>query len=268
MKIPRLLLFACAALLLSACTMQVNTAINPDGSGKIITEIGFTAQDKEMFAGFGQEMTDICASMQEDSDLPSTASIRQEERGDETWCIIDYAFNDLQELRQYLEEGDGITVNRLEFVGDTFYYDLLIDMSSEDSGFGSAFPITLNWQVTLPGKVGDNNADKVEGKTLTWNLPINQSVSVQAQSSVSGGLEFPSGNNMIWVIASLLGCLCCFAFLVIVAVVVFVLLRKRKSSLASQPATTPAAAPNQAQNTFTQPPTIVATPPDEAEKLE
>jgi len=224
MKFRRTLFSLLMCLVLSSCTMQVSSTIQPDGSNDLRIEMGFSATDKEMMGSMGSSTADVCSEMEMDSDLPAGTTFTSEERGDETWCIMTIHYGSLEELRTMLEEGDGITVNRLEILDGKFYYDLSVDMSTEQFSIGDTFPMALKWQVTVPGRVGENNADKVEDKTLTWELPVGEIANIQVESSLSGG-GLPEWIS--WLVPVLM-CLCCFGFMVVAGVVIFVLVRRRK----------------------------------------
>lgn len=226
MKICRTLIFLLMCLVLTSCTMQVSSTIRPDGSNDLRIEMGFSAADKEMMGSMGGSTANVCSEMEGESDLPAGTTFTSEERGDETWCIMTINYGSLEELQMMLEEGDGITVNRLEILDGKLYYDLSVDMSTEQFTDGDTFPMAMKWQVTVPGRVGENNADEVEGKTLTWELPVGEIANIQVESSLSGG-GLPEWIS--WLVPVLI-CLCCFGFVVVAAVVIFVLVRRRKGT--------------------------------------
>lgn len=226
MKITRILLTTLIALLLSACNLQIKNTIRPDGSNDLTTEVGFTTEDKQMLGNLGTPTDDICSSVQSEFGQAAGATFSKEVRGNETWCTMQMSFANLDELHKALEEGSGITVNRLEIVNGRLYYDLEVDMSSDEANLGQTFPMTLKWLVGVPGKVISHNASQVDGKTLTWNLTPNQNTHIQIESSLSGSSfpKFPA-----WLIGVfLMLCLCCFGVILIIVIVVFVIMRRRK----------------------------------------
>jgi hypothetical protein len=226
-KIIRTILTILTAVLLSACNLQIKNTIRPDGSNDLRTEIGFTTEDKQMLSTFGSTTEDLCSSVQSESGLSADTTFSKEERGDETWCTMQMSFASLDELHKALEEGSGITVNRLEIVDGKLYYDLEVDMSTDEANLGQTFPMTLKWQVNVPGKVINHNANQVDGKTLTWNLAPNQNAQIQVESSLSGGKfpKFPAWPMVIF----LLLCMCCFGIIVVIVIVLFVIMRRRKT---------------------------------------
>jgi hypothetical protein len=40
------------------------------------------------------------------------------------------------------------------------------------------------WRLTVPGALGDHNADRVEGQTLIWNLEPGEKAVLHAESAV------------------------------------------------------------------------------------
>lgn len=199
--------FCLLALFLSACSFNVTTVVESDGSGTWKTEIGFNAEDQALLSSFGMGASEVCQEMQADGELPAGAQISTEERDGSIWCVVEQSFATLAELRQLHSEGDGITVNRLEILDDQFYYDLSLDMRDAEASLEEMqelgeFALDFTWQLTVPGKVVSHNADAISGNTLTWNLTPGTIISLQAESNLSSG----SGGST-WLIL-LLCCLC------------------------------------------------------------
>ena len=223
---PKLTLFALltvAALLLSACTINLKTTINEDGSGQSISEFGFNAEDINSLTSLGissvQQYCDESAS-----DLPDNATVAVEERGDETFCILTVPFATLEELKATYQDGD-VTINRLEIVDNVLYYDISLTPTEETA----AAEATINWILVVPGSIQSHNATSVDGNTLTWELSSGTITNMQAQSNMG----FPAlglGNGDYWItyLGVALGCLCCLLVIIIVVVVVIVVIRKRK----------------------------------------
>jgi len=130
---------------------------------------------------------DFCNTSQETRNV----KVMEERRGDETWCITNTQFKDLEELRSLYAEWEGIKINRLEVSDGKFYYDMDLDTLSEDSSFSALTDIT--WTVILPGTPISHSANQVDGNTLTW-MPTPKSgiVNLQAESEVTRGFKFPS----------------------------------------------------------------------------
>ncbi len=219
------------ALLLSACTVNMHTKINSDGSGDWITEIGFTTEDEASLTQMGfTSVEDYCT--QSATDMPAEASTSIEVRGEETYCVYTVPFATLEALRAAYTETDGVVVNRLEIVDGVLYYDLTVDGGSGDMG---SMGISTNWILTMPGSIQSHNAPTQDGNQLTWVLSTTGATAIQAQSKVSG-----MSSDITMYVTIALSCLCCLVVIVIIAVVVFLVLRKRKQTPAA-PANLPPA---------------------------
>ncbi len=220
--------FFVAAILLSACTINIGTTIAEDGSGTWRTEFIFNTADKENLKSFDTTVEQFCNDMNEDNDeMPAGATVVIEEHGEESWCVMTVPFASLEDLRAFYEEGDGIVVNRLEIIDSKLYYDIDVDMSDQDTSSMGSFPIELNWKLTVPGRIGTNNATSVEGNTLTWKLDQSQIAKIQAESSLSAIPMLPWFPD--WsVVAIAVACSCLCVVAVVIIVVVVVMLRKRK----------------------------------------
>jgi hypothetical protein len=216
------------SLILSACTINIETKINADGSGEMSTAFIFTKEDKETLASFGTATDNLCSEMQsQDSGMPTDMEFKQEEHGDETWCVASQKFATLDKLRE-ASGGEGITFNTLKIENGKFVYDVTVDMGGGDTG-SMPFPVTINWKLTTPGNVTNHNADKKDGNTLTWNLPIGSAKTLHAESNVGssplGSIDL--GGNW-WIIVVVLCCLC--LVVIVIAVAAFFLLRKKPAS--------------------------------------
>ncbi len=178
------ILFAACALLLAACKFQATTILNPDGSGELRTEAGFTAEERQNLENQSSRKGpgDFCNTS---GRTPPDVTVTEEQRGDETWCVTTQKFDNPDELRKLYMEQKGIRVNRLEIANGTLYYDIDVDTASEDSGFANFTAIT--WKVTLPGTPASHNAGQVDGNTLTWNLaPRSGTINLRAESPARG----------------------------------------------------------------------------------
>jgi predicted small secreted protein len=214
-----------AALLLSACQAQVGTNIKKDGSGDVQTGIGFTADEVKTLVGMGASSNDLCSfADQQGGQLPPGATVKQEQRGDETWCVATVPFTDLSSLQSIYTDMQGITINQLDITAGKLVYDVTIDMSSGSDQVSSL--VGVSWSLSVPGRVGNNNADSVKGSTLTWNLKPGGSQTLHAESDLNAGLF--SGSNWLYIGGgAFLCCLCLLVLIVIVVVVVLVTRRKK-----------------------------------------
>ena len=169
---------ALIALILAGCKFHATTTVNPDGSGELRTEVGFTAEERkniESQSGGGK----FCQPPAPE------ATTTEEQRGDETWCISTQNFDDLDGLRQLYETRKGITVHRLEIADGKFYYDIEVDTAAETSDFANFSEIT--WVVVMPDSPTEHNAAQIEGNTLTWNVtPKSGIVRLRAEGPAPG----------------------------------------------------------------------------------
>jgi hypothetical protein len=228
-------LMLAASILLGACTIDIHTRVNADGSGTWNIDFVFSQDDIAMLESFGSTVQEFCDEMVED--LPPGARVTLEETDDEARCSMTQTFASLDELRSfYQEDGDGIIIHRLEITGGRFYYDITLDFEDEEDISGLGF-FTMNWKLTMPGAVGANNATSVDGNTLTWSLTPGKSERIQAESAAGAFASGPPigtdgtgepGSRANWIIIAL-ACLCGLLLLVVIAVAIFLVLRKRKS---------------------------------------
>jgi hypothetical protein len=168
------------SILLVGCHKLVaTTQINPDGSGKFRTEVGFSAEERENLEKESNKPDDFCNT----AETPPNITVTEEQREDETWCITTASFNDLDELRDLYQQREGLTINHLEIIGGTLYYDIEIDTLSEDSSFSTLSEIT--WTVILPDIAMNHNADRANGSMITW-APASKSgvINMSAQSRI------------------------------------------------------------------------------------
>lgn len=176
-------------LLLAGChKLEATTTIKPDGSGELRMEVGFSAEERANMEKQNSNPEDLCNA----SNPPENVTVIEEPRGDETWCVNITSFKDLDELHSLYRQRKGITINRLEISDGVFYYDIDVDMSSEDSGFSALTEMT--WSVVLPGAPMAHNADQVDGNMLIWRpAPDSGIVSLTAESEAPrSGITFPS----------------------------------------------------------------------------
>ena len=187
-SLSKILLLVFGMFLLAAChKLDATTAIEPDGSGELRMEVGFSAEERATMENQNNNPQDFCNAAQP----PENVTVIEEQRGDETWCINIAAFGNLDDLRSMYEQRKGITINRLEISDGMFYYDITVDMSSEDSSFSVLKEMT--WSVVLPGTPVAHNADRADGNTLTWTpTPKSGIVNLLAESEApQGTFNFP-----------------------------------------------------------------------------
>jgi len=210
-------------LLLSACKANFVTDIDASGSGTFTQEIGFSPDEASM-AGLS-DTGDFCGAQIPASELPPNTAIRQETRGEETWCIYETPFASLDELRSIYGRMDvGIVDLRIE--DGQASYNVSVDPGSDSTV--SSFT-DIYWIVKMPGDVTDTNSIEVDGNTLRWRLTPGVLTSTYAYSDVGG-------NTVWWVVGIGLACLCLVVVIGIGAAVFFLLRRKKAGAAAPAPA--------------------------------
>lgn len=209
MKHSQLFILFSFALCLSACAITSHTTVQADGSATLAYEVGLDKNDLQTLQGLGETPEEFCESMHSEGGLPKGSKITHEQRGDLYYCIVIAPYASLQDLRS--EYGTkGVTIRHMELVDKKFDYDITIDGATLISGGGgqfSNFQPTLNWQVTAPGLIGANNADKVDGNTLTWVVSTTQPTDIQVESTVTEPVL--PGGNLGLIVAAVCGCLLC-----------------------------------------------------------
>jgi hypothetical protein len=227
-RIGLVILMGFTAWLLAACTVQFGTQVNSGGGGQFRVEMSYTPEEAATLQGMGGDLPggDLCGAMQAQLNtgtVPEGMEYYTEVRGEDTWCGFRLPFATLDELQQAYDDM-GFVVNEMSLSDGNFVYDVsLEDMGTGDLGF---VPIQLRWELTVPGIVGDNNADVVEGNTLTWNLATTGQNHLHAESS-----QPPTW--VWWVIG--LG-LTCVAMLLVAATGAGVFFLVRRSMQSSAPA--------------------------------
>ncbi len=227
-KVILLVLLTLAALLLTACDLNVITDIQSDGSGVYIQEIGLPSEE---LSGLGMDAEAFCAEM--GKELPPGMSARQETRNEaEIWCIFESKFASLDELTALYSETD-TRINQIAIADGELIYDLTLDMRGESSGM-PGMGLNANWIVKMPGKVIESNATAQDGNTLTWKLEIGQENNLRAVSK-TGGAGLDLGGDWLWYTlgGGAFLCLCCFLPLVIGGAAFFLLRRKKQAETAA-----------------------------------
>lgn len=238
----RILWFAPLALvvLLSACTTTVDTNVGKDGSGSVATSIGMTPAELQSLSSLSASGENFCDSIQASNGLPPQVTIHQEQRGDETWCVATQPFKDLDGLRSVYGELGNVQINELTLNDGRLVYDVVVDMTDMttegiDPSLLNTVQLDFEWSLTVPGSVGQNNADQVNGQTLTWKLTPGKTAQLHAESNYStlpsvvpqiagGSVHLPN-----WLVPVVIGLLCLDVIIVIVAaVVIFDIVRRRR----------------------------------------
>jgi hypothetical protein len=213
---------------------QFLMVVNRDGSAELHHNVKYSKEQIDQLLEKGDyPREEVC--QETTSDLEKAfGAFAQEEHGDEIWCTYTISMDNLKGMRSHLTDEFNVTIDRLEIEDNTFYLDLTWRSYPCTTTDPSQF--SCEWSVQAPGKVGENNATRVDGNTLTWVMSDpGTSKHFKAQSSV-GGLD----TTTLLIVAALLSCGCCTVVLLIAAgIAVFLLLRKRNPAA---PESEPAAA--------------------------
>lgn len=188
----------CGMGLLSGCRFVVDTHINADGSGELKTVVIYTAGDVNFWSqNPDNKSKDIC----DNPNAPEGVVLTKEEHDGETHCIKTRTFTNLSELRQFYEEDKNVTLHELEFKLGVLILDM--DIASPEVEEGQGF--TTEWLLTLPGPIGENNAETVDGQTLKWQFVSGETIHVHAESSpaLSWTTLGPTGQQILVAIVGL-----------------------------------------------------------------
>ena len=171
----------------------------------------------------------------------------QVERGTDSsgtrWISLTRPFADLEELTQIMSEGTISKIAPMDefyitqddgFFGTKTVFSTSLDpdkIMSETQEGSSSLPadllekvLAIQYRLTLPGEIGDNNADTRDGNTLTWNVGFSGKTDMYAESTVT------SWGAIIGVIVGAI----VVAALIALAVIL-ILRRRRRKSPPSQP---------------------------------
>jgi hypothetical protein len=232
---PVLSLAALAALALSACTLQVNASVSPEGSGELVVEIGPETDELAQLAALNLTLEEACSPATSTGlDLPPDTVYRLEPRGDERWCVLVIPFPDLETLQGVLSPSiSALGVNTLSLAEDRFIFDISLDLTRPVEFKGLELPPTvIFWNLVLPGQLAGHNADQVDANTLSWEIKPGVFRTLRAESTLGGGL--PEG-GLSGLITRAVGfaCLCGLGLGAAVGGLWYLVRRRKKQ--ASQP---------------------------------
>ncbi len=188
-----------AALLLTGCAIGISTKVNADGSGELGVVYKLNSSDIQTLSSMGgsTDTANICSSLESSSGssgLPAGTTLKQEKHGDETWCVATQSFSTIDALKTQLG-GEGFTINTLEIQGGKLTFDADVDMGAGQDTSSMPFTINMSYDFTAPGKISNNDADKVNGNTATWNLEMGKTRHMHLESALSGGSSNKSGGS-------------------------------------------------------------------------
>lgn len=193
-----LALAAVVAIVMTACKLETNfgAIINADGSGTIIAEFGVDDEAAEFFLEGQDPFED-----NDFADLPG-ARTREERRGDLTFYIVEVDVDDVSQIENELLGSsdslfEGLTIDvspdRVTVSGSASAED---SMGGEAEGFDPQViedSISASVYFTMPGAILEHNADRQQGNTLYWDVPIlGGTLDIQATSDPTGT---PAGDD-------------------------------------------------------------------------
>ena len=209
---PILLLLA---LGLSACTIRfdVGVDVNEDESGTFSLFMGFDEEFQQLAEQGGGEDLNITEGLE---DVPEGWSVEELTQDGFEGVKIGVEFDSFEELEQRLGQlndttdtgvgtdflsGFGLTRegNEFRFKVDVSGLDEELTGAIGEGGgddlFSGIDPTSLfedlfeiRFRLTLPGEIGANNADLVEGNTLVWNVGLaDEGGTYEAVSTTGGG---------------------------------------------------------------------------------
>jgi len=245
--VKRMIPLLALGLLLSACTIRLDAAVtvNEDNSGQFSVFVGLDKEFRQLAeqnGGSGLSFTDSL------KDVPPGWEVAEVTDGDFQGVRMSTDFTSLADLeskaQQLRESGDAaaspsfLTDFGLTHEGDEFRFsvdlqgigqglteglgggsggeDLLQGMDPAEL-FSNLFQI--RFLLTLPGKIGENNADEVDGNTLIWNIDMtDEGKTLNAVSSTGG-----SSRSVLYLIGGI-------ALLVVLGAAVIATRRRREET--------------------------------------
>lgn len=204
-------LFALAAVLVlvtAACKIETNfgAVINADGTGTVIIELGVDEEAAQFFL----DGTDPFAD-QELADAPG-ARTREEKRGDLTFYIVELDVDDVTEMQEGLVGAEGgvlndltitVTDDRVTVSGSASAEESVGEAEGLDLDIADIFSASVYF--TMPGGIVSHNADRQDGNTLYWDVPLTGGdLNIQAESDPNGTPASGGGGGFpVWAIGLL-----------------------------------------------------------------
>ena len=212
-----IILAALLAVVATACKLETNfgVIINADGSGTIIGEIGVDDEAAELFLS-GEDPF-------EGNELAAApgARTRQESRGDLTYYVVEIEIDDIANAEQQLIDNENSLLSNLDITVTDSLVTVSGRASADDSLGGEAEgfdpgviedSISASVYFTMPGTILSHNAERQDGNTLYWDIPVlGGTLDIQAESDPTGTPASSSDGFPVWayfvIAAVLLGAL-------------------------------------------------------------
>lgn len=209
-------LFLLLTLVLSACTIRfdVGVEVNEDESGTFQLFMGFDEEFRELASQGGGDDLNLTEDL---SDVPEGWTVEEVTEEGFEGVRVSAPFSSFEDLETRIAElgdstGEGVGTDfltdfGLTHEGDEFRFSVDVTGLDEelagslgDAGgggddlFSGLDPSSLiedlfeiRFKLTLPGTIGDNNADSVDGNTLVWNVGLADEGGTYTAVSTTGG---------------------------------------------------------------------------------
>jgi hypothetical protein len=229
--------------------MEAKTRVAEDGSGTLTTAVGIAPSDETALSELGVDPnSDYCQQLESRADIPAGGTISKEERDGATWCVVSLPFEDLKQLTDLYGQIGDVQINKLALDSGFFVYDVNVDLrdltaEGVDPAILETLDLSLDWSVTPPGTVQQDNADQAQDGTFVWHLQPGEATHVRVISQVApleppqGSAAGPSGILANWrtLLAIGLAVVCLGALVVAIGgLALFLVIRSRRSSSADE----------------------------------
>ncbi|MCZ7532328.1 MAG: hypothetical protein M5U23_02775 [Acidimicrobiia bacterium] len=200
----KLLIFGLLALILTACRLESNVALDiaEDGSAVFTFEIGMDDEFRELVTSdLGTTEDNFLDELFTDIDGTGPMDTRTE--GDMTYYSVS---SDIEDLTTWDGGGGDTGFSSFSYTFDDKGARLTAHSEGEDSSdLGGDFGfdpsqitgdfISATVTIKMPGEVTEHNADETSGGNLIWHIPLGGSVDILAVSSFG-----TSSSTWIWIV--------------------------------------------------------------------
>jgi hypothetical protein len=228
-------------------TVQWLTVFHGNGSSEYKYVIKISAESLQLLRSSGTFNESTLCDDAFKSLENSVIKFVQEPHGADIWCTYTKNLDDLAALEaQWKDDFDHLTIRRLEIKGGTLYTDIswtTFPCSSPDSSV-----MTCEWSLQMPGKIGDNNATRVDGATLTWDMSSSSTPYHFTAQSAAG-----EASSTTWIILAVLMCCCCLVVLLVGGGIAAYFITRNRKAAPAPPAADTAPVPNAASGPPLQP---------------
>lgn len=186
--------------LLEEGAIEYSTAIFEDGSGTFGVTFAIDHRDADDIIEqmeereVGNSIDDWCDEVEDFfkdiDDIPKLDDSAYYEEGDETFsCAMIYEFDDFDELEEIYEAFGFVDIQDLD-IDASENIDYAVDLEqvgtfvqallSEDAD------VNFLWSVSVPGKLGENNADEVQGSHAVWEVDMEDTTEIELAAEKGG----------------------------------------------------------------------------------